>query len=65
MPMLKATPNALCASIIVCCHVWSRDTVGLFSVGVAVRGLTEALSLELEGDDIRVMCCLAVSTRRY
>ena len=55
MPMLKATPNALCISTSSSVATYGHATRSVYSASkFAVKGLTEALSLELEGDDIRV-----------
>ena len=54
MPMLKATPNALCISTSSSVATYGHATRSVYSASkFAVKGLTEALSLE-QGDDIRV-----------
>ena len=55
LPMLKATPNALCIGTSSSVATYGHATRSVYSASkFAVKGLTEALSLELEGDDIRV-----------
>ena len=55
LPMLKATPNALCISTSSSVATYGHATRAVYSASkFAVKGLTEALSLEFEADDIRV-----------
>ncbi|OBX19784.1 short-chain dehydrogenase [Erythrobacter sp. QSSC1-22B] len=54
MPLLKETPNSLCLVNASSSAIWGTAGIGIYSATKhAVRGLVEALSIELKRHDIR------------
>lgn len=54
MPLLKMTPNSLCLVNASSSAIWGTAGIGIYSATKhAVRGLVEALSIELKRHDVR------------
>lgn len=54
MPLLKATPNALCLTTSSSSAIWGTAGIAIYSAAKhAVKGLTEALSIELKRYGVR------------